>query len=177
MKKACFVVAIFLSCSLASSAQRYGPHSGGTAKARAPVYQTGLGGSAPAVTTGPTAQPSASNPGPVTPPSSARPRDCDSGDSGYSNYGPGGFPVYPGPNAPLPPQGTYYANPYGYYNYNNPYNPYGYSNNTAPYDTGYYTNGLYSNGAGGYWNGATVAPPSNGPTFPSFQNYNSGPSR
>lgn len=58
----------------------------------------------------------------------------------YNSYG---YPQYPGPNAPLPTPGTYYANPYDPYNPydprnpyspHNPYNPYGYgSGYYAPY--------------------------------------------
>jgi hypothetical protein len=113
---------------------------------------------------------------------------CDSGDSsgyrsGYSSsYGPGGFPVYPGPDAPLPPQGTYYANPYGYYNNNNPYNPYGYSQNTGYYDTGYYSGGYYNNGLNnnGYYNsGPGFVAPNSGVNggFAPYQGYDTGARR
>ena len=53
-------------------------------------------------------------------------------------------PVYPGPDAPLPPQGTYYV-PSPYYNG-------GYYNN------GYYNNGYYNNG---YYNQYQGQAPSN----------------
>ncbi len=74
-----------------------------------------------------------------------------------------GYPVYPGPNVPLPAQGTYYANPYGYYN--NPYDPYIYDN--QGYSPG-------SNNPGYYNGGSYYQPNPYGPTYPAFRGYNEG---
>lgn len=79
-------------------------------------------------------------------------QNCDYPGAYYDNYNGYRTPVYPGPNAPLPPTGGYYNDPYGYGYYNNGY-----------YNNGYYNNG-YQNGGynnNGYYN--------NG--FPPFQGY------
>lgn len=171
MKKISFgVVLVALSCTLPVWAQ-----GGGGARAvlppvrRAPtttilkappVVQTGLNGNA-----APSRECTPCDKGPGSP------------TSGY--YNPYGFPQYPGPNAPLPPQGTYYANPYDYYDNYNPNNPYGYYQNGGFYNPGYYNSGYYSSG---YSSGSPAySPGASGPStssgsssFPAFQGYNTG---
>lgn len=83
-------------------------------------------------------------------------------------YGPAEFPQDPGPNAPLPAQGSYYANPYDYYNGYNPYNPYGYYSSGGYYNNGYHTGGLNN----GSYNSSPVNSGASG--FPPFRGYESG---
>jgi hypothetical protein len=64
------------------------------------------------------------------------------GHQSWQGYNP--YPVYPGPNTPLPPQGTYYY-PNPYYNtggWGNGYNPY--YNNNYQYQPGPRSNGNYA---------------------------------
>lgn len=96
---------------------------------------------------------------------------CDKGGRSSGYYNAAGYPQYPGPNAPLPAQGSYYANPYDYYDNYNPNNPYGYYQNGGYYNPGYYSSG-YSSGSPGYSTNPSNSRPSNGSnSFPSFQGY------
>ena len=87
-----------------------------------------------------------------------RNQDCDHPGTYYDSYNGYRAPVYPGPNAPLPPTGGYY---------NDPYYGYGYYNN------GYYNNGYYNNGYqnGGYYNNNGYYDNGYSPGFPPFQGY------
>jgi hypothetical protein len=117
---------------------------------------------------------------PSAPPSASQPgSDAGHGSGHRSPYSPYGYPQYPGPDAPLPTPGSYYANPYGYYDRNNPYNPYGYyQNNNGYYNPGYYNPGYYNSGPGGYYsngyNGSPTGVPSYGDSYPPFQDYDRG---
>ena len=71
----------------------------------------------------------------------------------YDTYNGYHVPVYPGPDAPLPPTGGYY----------DPYYSNGYYNN-GYYNNGYYNNGYYNNG---YSNTQTGT----GSGFPPFERY------
>ena len=139
---------------------------------KAPPMQTGISGST-----------SSNSPQVCTP--------CDNGNNGnsgktgyngvYTNaYG---YPQYPGPNVPLPAPGSYYANPYDYYDNYNPNNPYGYSQNSGYYNNGYYNSGYYNQSApsGGYAPNGGYAPSGgyapNGSNFPGFQGYNTNGGR
>ena len=120
--------------------------------------------------------------GPTTSTSSQVCTPCDAGNSGdrgnsgvYTNaYG---YPRYPGPNVPLPAPGTYYANPYDYYDSYNPNNPYGYyQNNSGYYNNGYYNPGYYNQG---YYtpNGGYAPNGGNSTSYPGFQGYNTNGAR
>ena len=85
-------------------------------------------------------------------------QSCDQPGNYYDNYNGYRVPVYPGPNAPLPPTGGYY---------NDPYYGYGYYNN------GYYNNGYYNNGyqSGGYYNSGNYNNGYQSGGFPPFERY------
>ncbi len=87
-------------------------------------------------------------------------QNCDHPGAYYDNYNGYRAPVYPGPNAPLPPTGGYYNDPYYY---NNGYYNNGYYNN-GYYNNGYQNGGYYNNNNGYYNNGYS-------PGFPPFQGY------
>lgn len=127
--------------------------------------------------------------GPTTSTSSQVCTPCDSGNSGNSgNRGYNGvytnaygYPQYPGPNVPLPAPGSYYANPYDYYDNYNPNNPYGYyQNNSGYYNSGYYNSSYYNSSyyKSGYYNQGYYNPnggyaPNTGSNYPGFQGYDS----
>lgn len=150
-------LALLLTLSAASAQQRspvtgvgavHPPFRPPVQTAKPSVIQTGVG--------------SERTPEEVKPTQPAHSQRDRRGNQGYNYPTNGaGYPVYPGPNVPLPAQGTYYANPYGYYN--NPYDPYNY-NSSGGFNQG------YSNGGSYYQQGSNPY----GPTYPAFRGYNEG---
>lgn len=157
-----------------ASAQRNAPTTG--VGAVHPKFQPAPQKVAPSVIQqGVGSETKSSNRNSVNPDPSCQPGFAERPSSPYSVNG-AGYPIYPGPNVPLPAQGSYYANPYGYYN--NPYDPYNYSN--QGYNNGGYANPGYANpgyyNPGNYNGSSNYQPSSNpyGPTYPAFRGYNQG---